>query len=164
MFQTKFLTLLLLSFAVVSCGFTPLYKRPEGKKSACNNFTVQINDIDSANQRLKYKLQDILNVSCILPDKKFNVVTTVNRSKQGLGVQKDREVTRFNVILDSSYNVFDSDNKNIYSSRSRISGAFDAQISDYGTFALEQDTVNKLVEELAREISLKIASKLAKKQ
>lgn len=163
MFQIKFLTLLLLSVAVTSCGFTPLYKRPVNQETACNNFEVTVPNIDAAGQRLKYRLQDLLNVACIRPDNKFKVGVTVNKTKQGLGIQQDREITRFNMILDSNYNVFDVDaSKKIYSSRSRISGAFDAQTSDYGTYSIEQDTVVQLAEDLAREISLKIGSNIAK--
>lgn len=161
MFQTKYLILLLLSFAVASCGFKPLYKREKNQVGGCKNFSVDVKPLDVSGQKLKYNLMDQLNIACIRPEDNFDITVTTLKSKQNLGVQKNREVTRYNVILESSYSVYDnSAKKTIYTSKSRVSGAFDAQISDYGTYAIEQDTYNKLSEDLAREISLKVASKI----
>jgi hypothetical protein len=162
MLKTKFLTLLLLSSTLVSsCEVHPLYGKPSGQKGACNNFEVDVIDIDSAGQRLKYKLQDLLNYACIKPDTKFKVGLNLTKTKQSLSVQKNRAITRFNMIFTAAYNVLDSDtNTKFYSGKSTATGAFDAQTSFYGTYSIEQDTNLKLAEELAREISLKIGAKI----
>lgn len=170
MFQIKFSTLSLLKnfalaaiiISISSCGFKPLYENKERKRGEdCNNFTVLDNKYSRVPfQKLKYNLQDALNLACISPDKNYKVKVNITKNREGVGIQKDREVTRYNLSLLGSFDVLNSENKTVTSGTSKMVGGYDAVISDYGTYALEQDTELKLLEEMANDISLKIASKL----
>ena len=53
---------------------------------------------------------------------------------------------------------------NFASSTGKNIGGFDAQVSDYGTYALEEDTEKKLLEEMANDITLKISTVLLRKK
>jgi hypothetical protein len=170
MFQIKFSTLLSLKnfavaaliISVTSCGFKPLYENKERKGGQdCNNFSVLDNNYSRVTfQKLKYNLQDSLNLACINPDKNYKVKVNITKTREGVGIQKDREVTRYNLRLVGSFTVIDSKEKTVTSGTSNMIGGYDAVISDYGTYALEQDTELKLLEEMANDIALKIASKL----
>lgn len=171
MFQIKFSILLLSSiifscFIVSSCKLKPLYaKKNIGGHNLCKNFDVKLDEETIEGQKLKLKLSDLLNQTCIMQDNNYNIEVKLAKSKQGLGIQRDREITRFNMLLTVIYKVHsENDDKVIYSAKSRASGAFDAQVSDYGTYAIEQDTVYKLAEELAEEIALKITTKIIQQQ
>lgn len=175
MYQTKFSTLwlakfLLLTFAIFalsSCGFRPLYSNP-GKNAgkSCDNFTVdKLEKFDLAGQKLQYKLQDSLNQACINSNVKYGVSVDLTKSKEAIAIQKDREITRYNLHYIGNFTVSDkSSGKEIYKGSTNMVGAFDAQTSDYGTYALEQDTESKLFEEIASDISLKISSNLLNKR
>jgi hypothetical protein len=170
MFQIKSSTLLSLkNFALAaiiislsSCGFKPLYENKEIKAGkTCGNFSIEeIKYSRIAAQKLKYNLQDSLNLACINSDKNYKVQIDLSKTSEGVGIQKDREVTRYNLRLVGSFRVLDSKGKIITSGTSNMIGGYDAVISDYGTYALEQDTESKLLEEMANDISLKIVSKL----
>lgn len=171
MFRIKFSILLLTSVFIFSimisaCELKPLYaKKNRGDYNLCENFIVNLRKETIEGQKLKLKLSDLLNQTCIMKDNNYNIDIELANNKQGLGIQRDREITRFNMLLTAIYNVHsENDNKIIYSAKSRASGAFDAQTSDYGTYAIEQDTVYKLAEELAEEIALKITTKIIQQQ
>ena len=167
MFRIKSSILLLLSAVIASvwvssCKLKPLYaKQNRGDYKLCENFTVELKEKNIEGQKLKLLLSDLLSQTCVMENNDYKVSVNLNKAKQGLGIQRDREVTRFNMLMTANYNVYSTqDKKIIYSAKSRASGAFDAQVSDYGTYSIEQDTVKKLAEELAREMALKITTKI----
>jgi LPS-assembly lipoprotein len=175
MFQTKFSTssllksAILLSFVsvVASCGFTPLYKKTNGDKSnSCTNFTVEkIKSFSISGQKMQYNLQDRLNQACINQNKEYKIQVDVVKTKGAGSIQKDREVTRYTLNLVGSYKVFEGDSEKAkFDGKSVMVGSFDAVTSDYGTYALEDDTQEKLLEEMANDISLKISSQLLSKR
>ncbi len=163
-------TIAVLAFVsvVTSCGFKPLYAKKEkgSNYKACTNFVVsKLSDFGVAGQRLQYNLQDDLNQACVNEGTDYRVVVEVKRSKEATLIQKDREVTRYNLNFTSSFAVREvSTDKLVYNGTSSMVGGFDAQVSDYGTYALEQDTEKKLLEELANDIALKISSSLLRKK
>jgi hypothetical protein len=127
----------------------------------CDNFSVnKVETTGTAGQKLKYKLQDALNAACIKPENKYNIVIELTKTKEALGIQKDREITRYNLNLSGSYKVTDENGKNLYNGTSIMVGGFDTVTSDYGTYALEIDTEEKLLEEMANDIALKVSAKL----
>ncbi len=176
MYQTRYSTLLsaknlivvTLIVAVSACGFKPLYakKEKDGSYKSCNNFVVsKIKSFGISGQRLQYKLQDALNQACVNPDVDYRVTLDVIKTKEGSSIQKDREVTRYNLNFNAKFSVTDSaKDKMVYHGNSTMVGGFDAQVSDYGTYALEQDTEKKLLEEMANDIALKISSVLLRKK
>ena len=175
MYQTKFSMLLSLKnilvltllVAVSACGFKPLYAKKDGENShSCSNFTVsKVDGFRISGQKMQYELQDALNQSCINQDKKYTVKVGLTKTRDSILIQKDREVTRYNLNVIGSYQVFEGDSaKAAYSGSSTMVGGFDAVTSDYGTYALEEDTQSKLLEEMANDITLRISSQLLRKK
>ena len=173
MFQTKFSMswlasslLVALVMVTASCGFKPLYANKErsGGKS-CSNFHVnKISDFDTAGQKLQYKLEDALNLACVNSDKQYEITVNLTKGKGGSAIQKDTEITRYNISFTGSFSVKDkTTNKVVYSGTSVMTGSFAAQTSDYGTYALERDIDGKLLEEMANDITLKTSSSLLNK-
>ncbi len=161
------LSLVAVVVLVSSCGFKPLYaqKGRDGTRS-CSNFKVEkAKNPTLGAQRLQYRLQDSLNLACINTDKNYKVIVNVSREREAIAIQKDREITRYNLNLVGSYTVVDTTtNKPVDTGTSIMVGGFDAVFSDYGTYALEHDTEKKLYEEMANDLSLKISSRLLGKK
>lgn len=153
---------------LASCGFKPLYAKQEkdGQYTTCKNFVVaKMKDFGVSGQRMQYKLQDSLNQACINPDKDYRVTIDMTKSRDATAIQKDREVTRYNLTFNALFSVIDTaTDKEVYHGNSSMVGGFDAQVSDYGTYALEEDTEKKLLEEMANDITLKISTVLLRKK
>jgi LPS-assembly lipoprotein len=156
------ISLTLIMVITASCGFKPLYAKRSADSALCDNFRVKEVNLQDIGQRLRYNLQDSLNNSCLGDDKKYQISISLERSLQALAIQKDREVTRYNAILVGDFSLIDEKGEVIFAGSSKMIGGFDAVVSDYGTYAQEQDALDKLAEEMARDISLRIAAKLAK--
>lgn len=149
---------------LASCGFKPLYEKAEAN-GACDNFKVNSVDFSLAGQKMQYIIQDKLNQACINPEKDYIIDVKVIMTEEAVAIQKDRQVTRYNVVLDASYKISDLvSGKDIYSGKTKSIGGYDAVFSDYGTYALKQDTKNKLAEEMGREIAFKISYLLKSKK
>ncbi|MDX1950181.1 MAG: hypothetical protein SFT90_06760 [Rickettsiales bacterium] len=154
-----FLTLLLL-LTLASCGFEPLYEnknRGENSKSKCSNFKVKDPAISLPGKRMQYAIQDKLNQACINIDQSYFVDLNAVISEQAVAIQIDRQVTRFNVVLDGNYSLKNNETgKVLFDGRTRSVGGYDAVASEYGRYALKQDAKNKLAEEMAQDIAFKI--------
>lgn len=165
MFQGKYSISLLLRilpvmavFVLGACNLKPLHAKKESLSGgSCSNFKVDPINFDQVGQKLRYKLQDSLNASCS-NNKKYVISVELAKEKESIGLQKDREITRYNVFLVAVYRVREQGgNEVILEGRRKLAGGFDAVVSDYGTYAQEQDTYRKLADELARDLSLKIS-------
>jgi len=158
-----------LTLVVFSCGFKPLYAKKDKSHGykPCTNFTVEkVESHSISGQRLQYRLQDALNQACINTDTQYRIVLeNISRVREGVGIRKDREVTRYNLNINARFAVIDiTQDKTIYRGSSIMVGGFDAQVSDYGTYALEDDTERKLFEDMANDIALKISSNLFRRK
>ncbi len=158
---------LLVVLVLGACGFHPLYENHEREGSkVCGNFTVdKITKYDVSGEKLQYELQDLLNEACISTDKNYLVVLNITKTKEGIGIQRDREITRYNIHYVTSFTLKDKEaDKIVYHGTSIMVGGYDAQVSDYGTYALEKDTERKLFDETAYDISMKISNTLKQKE
>ncbi len=155
----KFFTFLLV-ISLASCGFEPLYANKNKSKNGsgkCSNFKVGDPKISLPGKRMQYLIQDKLNQACMNSDKNYLVDINSTLSEEAISIQIDRQVTRFNVILDSDYTLRDLDeNKTLLTGKTKSVGGYDAVLSEYGRYALRQDAKNKLAEEMAQDISFKI--------
>ncbi len=160
MYQIKSLILLLTSAAIISsCGFKPLYakKNPSGK--VCDNFSVTSENYQEVGHKVKYSVQDSLNLACVDVDNMYRIELVLDKEKQEVGIQKDREVTRYNLIFLAKYKIFkNAEEKPFDEGYNKLVGGYDAVVSDYGTFSNEQDTFENLADEMANELSLKFTS------
>lgn len=171
--QNKILNLscvAIVIFFVASCGFTPIYQKngissKSGVDSDCANISVESASKTRLDQIFKYELMDRLESACILNKvnegkRTIKITPILDISKEAVSIQKDRSITRFNMKILTEYKIYD-DGEVIFEGKRSLKGGFDDSDSDYGTFAQENDTSEKLTKELARDISLKIISKLS---
>jgi len=154
-----------VTILVTSCGFTPLYAKKGGKTHSCTNFTVsEIKGFDISGQKLQYRLQDSLNQVCIKEQNNYRITMDLRKSKEAIAIQRDRVITRYNLNISGTYKVYKvGEEKPITTGTSNMVGGYDTVISDYGVYALEQDTEEKLLEEMANDITLRVSSVLLRK-
>lgn len=159
----KNLVIILFVFLVTSCGFQPLYAKKQGGSSVLvgNSFEVKKISGGRAGQKLQYGLEDLFNHGAS-GEKKYRIETKLEKLKEGVGLQKNRFITRYNLRMIANYNVFDiATGKKIFSGSNIAVGGYNAVSSEYGTYALEENTELSLMDELAKEIVLSVATKLS---
>ena len=147
-------------FAISACGFTPLYKKDSNNVEGCENFSVKSSGYEEVGIKLRYRLQDKLNEACLNADKNYLVNLNIDKTEEAIGIQKDREISRYNIGLVSSYTVTESESEKTFSGVSSLKGGYNAVASDYGTYAQQQDTFKKLAIETADDLALRIALQL----
>jgi len=165
MYLIKSLTLLQISFLLAACGFEPIYKRDSANIKTCDNFSVSTEGYSEYSVYLKAELREKLNESCTNPNQKYKVNIALDKELSAASIQRDREVSRYNVNLKANYKLesFGKNSKELTqvdTGTTSLIGAFDAVESDYGTYAQEQDTSINLAKEIARDLALKILMKI----
>jgi hypothetical protein len=155
---------IILVLALAACGFQPLYAEQQNNKSILVGSSFDIQKIDKfgrAGQKLQYELEDLLNYSKG-GEKKYRLVVAPEKTKEGIGIQKDRFITRYNLRVRATYQVFDiASNRKIFDGATQAVGSFNAVDSDFGTYSLEENTLISLMDELAKDITLSISTKLS---
>ncbi len=165
--MSSLLSSLVIVLLLASCGFKPLYAKKDGERShSCTNFTVEkVKTLRVPGQKMQYELQDALNQACINQEKEYRIAVDVVKAKGGIAIQRNRAITRYNLTLTGNYKVYESGSeKPVYTGSSTMIGGYDAVVSDYGTYALEEDTQTKLMEEMANDMALRISSQLLRKK
>lgn len=151
--------------ALAACGFEPVHQNYGGRIIGAerNMAEIKLGDIggqkDRAEQLLKTNLDRELNISNSSVQKKYILDVTLTRSTEALGVKKDKEITRYKTTYHAYYVLRDiSTSSKVTDGNSRVSGGYDAVNSDFATYAAEKDVDGRIMNELAKDIKLKLTS------
>ena len=102
-------------------------------------------------------LEKELNPQAINLPNRYEIDIILSRGIASLGVKKDKEVTRYNLIYTANYTLKNTaSGKNEIAGKSKIVGGYDAVSSDFGTYSAEKDAERRIMTELAKEIKLKL--------
>ncbi|MEM7617464.1 MAG: LPS assembly lipoprotein LptE, partial [Pseudomonadota bacterium] len=109
-------------------------------------------------QELKGHLQDLLNpYNQSNVTKKYILSVTLNKKIEAVGIQPDRDATRYNVVIIANYKLRHIENNKIIDDASmKIIGSYDAVDSEYSTFIADRNTSNRIMQELANDIKSRI--------
>ena len=144
---------------IASCGFTPVYKKQDGKSADILASVAVTSTHDLMGQAFKVKLEDILNPLSKQNNKKYRIDTILSKSKVPFAIQQDRTVTRYKLSVMVKYKMFDlTANKVIDTGSLRRDGGFDVVESDYATYISEEDTTKRIIKELAEDTNIRIIS------
>lgn len=161
----KYISLITIGFTLVltACGFEPLYaaKQNEGSVLIGSSFKVDNVDFGRPGQKLQYRLEDLLNHGRN-ENKIYRLKVALEKRTDGIGIQKDRFITRYNVRVRAVYEVFDiATSKKVIAGTSSMVGGYDAVTSQFGTYAADENVTLSLMDELAKDIVLSISTKLS---
>lgn len=163
-FSFQFLMALIAVFFVTSCGFEPVYKANGGKNLRTELRTVKVEKIDFGRhgQELQTELEKIFNPRDIPAAPKYSLSIKLTSSKGGQAIQQNREVTRYDMSVTANFVLKEIGAKEIEKGTSRMVSSYDVVDSDFATYAAEEDALTRIMEEMARDISFKIAALLPK--
>ena len=95
-----------LCFALAGCGFHPLYG---DAKLAPQLASVYVEPIpEAAGYELRNSLIDVLGSNGIASGKAYRLAITLANSNQGVALQNDATITRYNDALTASYVLTDN--------------------------------------------------------
>ena len=146
------------------CGFQPLYGKQSGTAAVAPDLAaIEINEIGEGTERrigqiLKNELTDRFTAGIGPQPTRYRLLVEIEQSSAALQIQSNDTVTRFNLVLLSTFSLYDSVTAALlYSATARATGSYDVVESEYATLVAEQSTA----EDAARDLSDTITNLLS---
>jgi len=154
-----------LTAVVQGCGFHPLYSTDEGAGSARQVFSsIYVDPIEGEHigYELRNSLIDNLHGAEKSSDATYRLKVTVEQYLQGIAVENNAAVTRYNYTLNASYELSDTrTNQVIKRGVDRTMSAYDVVASPYATLVAQQDAEKRGATDIAYRIQLELSTYFA---
>lgn len=137
-----------------ACGFQPLY----GNATAPQLSSIFVEDIAERNGfELRTRLIDILDSDGVQTNKRYRLKITLSESSQGIALQNDATITRYNNRMEARFVLTDASGKDVYRGTQSELSSYNVVQSPYATLAAEQDSGKRAVQDMAERIRLELA-------
>lgn len=145
---------LTLPVLLSACGFQPLY----GNNTAPQLSSIFVEDIAERNGfELRTRLIDILDSDGVQTNKRYRLKITLSESSQGIALQNDATITRYNNRMEARFVLSDAGGKEVYRGNQTELSSYNVVQSPYATLAAEQDSGKRAVQDMAERIRLELA-------
>lgn len=155
-------------FAVVlvltlgSCGFRAVYNQAPASTEVQKHLaavTVKQGGNERYHQLLRAELERRLERSNQRVAKHYELETVLSRSLSPLGVQQDKQVTRYNLIFTGKVALISTKNNKVLANFAvKGVGSFDAETSDFSTYVAEKDVEQDIMRDMAQDIAIQLTS------
>ncbi len=166
--QIKLLTLMVVTFTMAACGFTPLYQQQDnGQNALLATFDrIEIAPIPNRiGQILRNDLLDHLTPRGENGDSKYRLIVNLNEQRQGFGFRDDNSVTRENLRLEASFQLIDLDSKQpVYEGNASSNMTYDLVSSDFANLSAYQDALIRTAEQISNTIVTRLGFYFKNKQ
>ncbi len=150
-------TLLILPFALAACGFTPVYA--PGGTGALLRGQVTVQD---PNTRESFLLVQELENRLGRGSGKYGLAFDLTVTEEGLGITRTGDITRFNVVGDVNYALFDFATETvIFSGTTNSFTGYSATGDTVETLAAERDARERLMVILADQITTELFAQVS---
>ena len=154
--------LLVATLIVAACGFQPLYGSEQGVLSGAvveNLAAVRIIGIaDRLGQIVRNDLLDRLNPFGEPTAPRYSLAVQLEEAKEGLAIQIDDTVTRFNLTLTANYFLTDAQSGAVLTTGSvRATAAYNVLRSDFANVIAERDAQQRAAREISDELKTRLA-------
>ncbi len=148
--------------ALAGCGFSPMYGA--ASKQALEGGVRIKTSSDASGRQLHDELEDRLNPQGLPANPRYMLKVTLTSASAAIGVARDGTVSRFNVMLDSQYELVRlSDNKIIQNGDLSHVASFNNQPNQYfSTYISEKDAIRRGITELSELYRQRIGLRLLK--
>lgn len=153
---------LALTALLGGCGFHPLYSTEPGESGARQIYaSVYVDPI--AGERVGYELRnaliDNLEATSKPTQAAYRLKVTLDQYVQGIAVQNNATVTRYNYTLNANYELSDMHtNKVVKTGIERTLSAYDVVTSPYATLVAQEDAQKRGATDIAYRIQIDIAA------
>jgi LPS-assembly lipoprotein len=143
-----------LCVALAGCGFTPLYG---GGKVAPQLSSIYVEPIAERNgYELRTRLIELLNSDGVLAGKRYRLKITMSESSQGIALQNDATITRYNNRIQAKYVLSDASGTLVTQGTQSELSSYNVVQSPYATLAGEQDSGKRAAQDMAERIRLEL--------
>ncbi len=140
-----------------ACGFHPLYGTT-GSSAGAQRIFASIYVEPIAQERIGYELRndlmDLLHSNDHLHGSPYILKTTVTETREGVALQTDATITRYDLAFTAKYELTDSNLKVIDSGTESALESFDVAQSPYSSLAGQEDAEKRAAEEIAEHIQI----------
>jgi LPS-assembly lipoprotein len=134
-----------------ACGFQPLY----GNNTAPQLSSIFVEDIAERNGfELRTRLIDILDSDGMQTNKRYRLKVTLSESSQGIALQNDAAITRYNNRMEARYVLSDAAGTVLHQGSQSEFSSYNVVQSPYATLAAEQDSSKRAAQDMAERIRL----------
>jgi len=136
-----------------ACGFRPMY----GKSLAPQLSSVFVEPIaERDGYELRNSLIDALQSDGDKAGKLYSLKISLNESSQGIALQNDATITRYNNRLEAHYVLSDMQGHELTSGIQTELSAYNVVQSPYATLTAQQDASKRAAQDVAERIHLEL--------
>jgi LPS-assembly lipoprotein len=107
---------------------------------------------------LRNHLIDLLQSDGEAQGKRYNLKIAINESSQGIALQNDATITRYNQTLEARYTLTDAQGNVLTSGIQTALSAYNVVDSPYATLAASQDSSKRAALDMAERIQLDLGA------
>jgi LPS-assembly lipoprotein len=151
----KKLAALALAFVLSGCGFHPMYG-PSLSPQLSSIYVMPVAERDG--YELRNTLIDLLGSNGETRGKRYRLTITLRESNQGVALQGDASITRYNDTVAASFVLTDMNGATITEGTQTGLTAYNVTSSPYATLAAQQDADKRTAQDIAERIRLDLAA------
>ena len=152
----KQLAILALCLLTAACGFRPLYGRSTLSPQLAAIYVEPIAERDG--YELRNTLIDRLQSDGRAAGKAYRLKIVLNESAQGIALQNDATITRYNNRLEARYTLSDMKGNVLTSGSQTELSAYNVVQSPYATLTAQQDASKRAAQDVAERIHLDLGA------
>jgi LPS-assembly lipoprotein len=152
----KGLAILALCLLTAACGFRPMYGRSSLSPQLASVYVEPIAERDG--YELRNRLIDLLQSDGESTGKRYNLKILINEASQGIALQNDATITRYNQTLEARYTLTDAQGNVLTSGIQTALSAYNVVDSPYATLAASQDSSKRAALDMAERIQLDLGA------
>ena len=139
---------------LAGCGFHPLY----GTATAPQLSSIFVEPIaERDGYEMRNSLIDLLGSDGQEKGKRYRLTVALNEASQGIALQNDATITRYNETLEAKFTLTDAAGTVIYRGEQAELTAYNVVTSPYATLAAQMDAGKRASQDLAERIRLQLA-------
>ena len=136
-----------------ACGFHPMY----GSALAPQLSSIYVEPIEERDGfELRNTLIDRLNSDGKLEGKKYRLKITLDEATQGIALQNDATITRYNNTLNARFVLSDVQGNVLTQGSQTELSAYNVVNSPYATLTAQQDSARRAAQDMAERIHLEL--------
>jgi LPS-assembly lipoprotein len=150
----------LLFLGITACGFQPLYGSSTQNADVQNRLAgIYIPSIQGrTGQILRNELLDLTTPSGVPSQPRYTLNINLTESKTGLAIQEDDTKTRFNLTLNTQFQLVEVANgKKIYKGSTQNIASYNVVSSDFANLSAELNAEKRAALDSAKQIHQQLA-------
>jgi len=145
---------LAMGLVLAGCGFHPIYGRSTLGPELSSIYVEPIAERDG--YELRNTLIDLLQSDGEVAGKAYRLKVTLNETSQGIELQNDTTISRYNNTLNVRYTLTDASGKELTSGTEKEMSAYNVVQSPYATLVAAQDSTKRAAQDMAQRIQLEL--------